>query len=193
MNLHGRQRGGYTQGEEDARRVPEEAVAETNAATARAEGSESAGKNFNPNSALTLSTRFLNRTDPLWKNSENIKPIEGYQDIVCHGDTSGFAYKDLDGNEISITAREFAKILKNSPVYEGRPIRLISCRAGADSSFTAQYVANYLGVDVLAPTDTVFVLPDGEMFVDHHFLRELAVGEFLDRKERMNRNGEYND
>lgn len=114
---------------------------------------------------LTLSTRFLNKMDPMWKNSKNIKPIEGYQDIVCHGDKTGFSYKDLDGNEINLTPREFAEILKNSSVFEGRPVRLISCQSGADGSFTAQYIANQLGVDVLAPTDTVFVYPDGEMVV----------------------------
>jgi hypothetical protein len=103
--------------------------------------------------------------DPMWKNSDNIKPIEGYQDIVCHGDTIGFSYKDLNGNEISLTPREFAEILKNSPVYEGGPIRLISCEAGANGSITAQYMADQLGVPVLAPTDVVYVYPDGVMKV----------------------------
>ena len=126
---------------------------------------ESAGVSLDLDNVLTLSTRFLNKMDPMWKNSGNIKPIEGYRDIVCHGNTTGFAYKDLDGNEINMTPREFAEILKNSPVFEGGPIRLISCQAGADSSFTAQYVANRLGVDVLAPTDTVFVYPDGEIII----------------------------
>jgi len=64
-----------------------------------------------------------------------------------------------------MTPREFAEILRNSPVYEGRPIRLISCKAGAEGSMNAQYIANQLGVDILAPTHTVFVYPDGEIFV----------------------------
>ncbi len=119
----------------------------------------------NPDKALELATRFLNKMDPLWENAEKIKPIKGYQDIVCHGDKTGFSYLDLDGNELYMTPREFADILKNSPVYEGRPIRLISCEAGANGSFTAQYVANQLGVPVLAPTDRVYVYPDGIMKV----------------------------
>jgi hypothetical protein len=74
-------------------------------------------------------------------------------------------YLDLDGNEINLSPREFAEILKNSPVFEGKPVRLISCEAGAKGSINAQYLANNLGVDVLAPTDTVFIYPNGEMFV----------------------------
>jgi hypothetical protein len=126
---------------------------------------EGAGKSLDSDNVLTLSTRFLNKMDPMWKNSENIKPIKGYQDIVCHGDTSGFSYKDLNGNEIHMTPREFADVLKNSPVFEGKPVRLISCEAGAEGSINAQYLANHLGVDILAPSDTVFVYPNGEMFV----------------------------
>ncbi|MPM39742.1 hypothetical protein SDC9_86376 [bioreactor metagenome] len=149
---------------EAARRYIEGAVNAQNGYVDRG-ATEGAGENFDPDNVLILSTRFANKMDPIWKNSGNIKPIEGYQDIVCHGDTLGFSYKDLDGNEINMTPREFAEILKNSPVYEGRPIRLISCQAGADGSFTAQYVANHLGVDILAPTDTVFVYPDGEIII----------------------------
>ncbi|MEM5770935.1 MAG: hypothetical protein AAGU32_22030 [Bacillota bacterium] len=93
-----------------------------------------AGETFDTDNALALSTRFVNKMDPIWKNSENIKPINGYQDIVCHVDKTGFSYLNLNGNEINMTPREFAEILKNSPVYEGQPIRLISCEAGADGS-----------------------------------------------------------
>ena len=124
-----------------------------------------AGKNSDLDNTLALSTRFVNRMDPMWKNSEKIKPISGYQDIVCHGDKTGFSYLDLDGNEINMTPRQFVEILKNSPVYEGRPIRLISCEAGADGAITAQYMASQLGVPVLAPTDIVYVYPDGAMKV----------------------------
>lgn len=42
---------------------------------------------------------------------------------------------------------------------------MISCQSGAVDSFTAQYVANQMGVDVLAPTDIVIVYPDGEIFI----------------------------
>jgi hypothetical protein len=114
---------------------------------------------------LALSTRFFNRMDPLWEYTEKIQPIEGFQDIACHGDKVSFIFRDADGIEVNIPAHEFAEILKNSPVYEGRPIRLISCEAGADGSITAQYLADYLGVDIMAPTDTVIVFRDGKMII----------------------------
>jgi hypothetical protein len=126
---------------------------------------EDTGEAYDPYNALALSTRFVNKMDPMWKNSEKIQPIDGYQDIVCHGDRTGFSYLDLDGNEINLSPREFAEILKNSPVFEGRPVRLISCQAGAEGSINAQYMANQLNVPVLAPTDIVYVYPDGVMIV----------------------------
>lgn len=150
------------------------------------------GNNYDPQSILTLSTRFLNRMDPMWKNSQNIKPIDGYQDIVCHGDKNGFSYIDLDGNEIAMTPREFVEILKSSPVYEEKPIRLISCQAGAVDSFTAQYIANQLGVDVLAPTDIVFVYPDREIFVGPSIFQKTGTWKmYSPQKVRKQGGNEY--
>ena len=116
-----------------------------------------------PERALSLSTRFLNKIDPLWENAGKITPIEGYQDIICHGDQFGFVWKNADGIESIISANEFAQILKDSPVYNGGPIRLVACEAGADGAVAAQAVANVLGVDVMAPTDIVYVYADGTM------------------------------
>ena len=117
---------------------------------------------------LTLSTRFLNRMDPLWENASKIEPIEGYQDIVCHGDKISLIYRDAYGNEVNVSVYEFAEILKNSPVYEGRPIRLIVCEAGADGSVVAQTLANKLGVEIMAPTDVVYVYPDGTIKIGRY-------------------------
>jgi len=89
--------------------------------------------------ALSLSTRFLNQSDPLWKNANGI--------------------------ESTVSASEFAEILKNSPVYKGGRIRLISCETGADDAIAAKYLSKYLGEEVMAPTDIVHVFPDGEMVI----------------------------
>ena len=117
---------------------------------------------------LTLSTRFLNRMDPLWENASKIEPIEGYQDIVCHGDKISLIYRDAYGNEVNVSVYDFAEILKNSPDYEGRPIRLIVCEAGADGSVVAQTLANKLGVEIMAPTDVVYVYPDGTIKIGRY-------------------------
>ena len=112
-----------------------------------------------------ISTRFLNKNDLLWKNSDNIKPIDGYQDMVCHGYQYSFVFRNADGVEVNVSVKEFAEILQNSPVYNGGPIRLISCETGAEGAVSAQYLANYLNVEVIAPTDIVYVYPDGDMII----------------------------
>ena len=117
------------------------------------------------NQPAIASPRFLNKNDNLFKNAQNIKPLDGYEDIVVHGDPYSFIFKDSNGKESYVSFKEFADILRSSPVYNGADIRLISCETAAEGSVTAQALANELGVTVLAPTDIVGVYPDGEMFV----------------------------
>lgn len=111
------------------------------------------------------SVRFVNSKDNLFVFSKNIKPIEGYEDIVIHGDKYGFAYRDLDGNEDNISVKEFAEILKSSPLYKGGNIRLISCQTGAEDGIVAQKLADLLGVEVMAPNDVVWIYPNGDIVI----------------------------
>lgn len=113
-----------------------------------------------PNVA-SASPRFLNRMDKLYSNAQKVKPINGYSDVVVHGDKFGFLYVDADGKESNVSAVEFADILKKTPSYGGGPIRLLSCETAAEGAITAQALADELGVDVMAPTDTLFVDEDG--------------------------------
>lgn len=117
------------------------------------------------NGAEPASVRFVNSSDGLYKNAQNIDPIEGYEDIVIHGDKTGFCYYDKNGNQSDYTVREFAEVLKNSNVYNGGNIRLISCDTGADGATAAQSLANMLNVNVMAPSDVVWVMPDGSMTI----------------------------
>ncbi len=118
------------------------------------------------------STAFLNKNDHLYQYSKNITPIDGYEDIVVHGDTVGFSFKDADGNDSAVTPLEFADILRKSELYHGGNIRLITCEAGKEGAFTAQLLANALDVQVMAPTDLVYVYPDGRMIVSSNGLTE---------------------
>ena len=115
--------------------------------------------------AEALSTRFINSSEQLYGNADKIKPIENYEDIVIHGDKTGFAYHDNSGKEHYYTVHEFASILKDSEVYGGGNIRLISCEAGADGATAAQALADLLKVDVMAPSDVVWIMPDGSMTI----------------------------
>ncbi len=115
--------------------------------------------------AEALSTRFINSSEQLYKNADKIKPIDDYEDIVIHGDKTGFAYHDKNGKEYHYTVHEFADILKKSDVYYGGNIRLIACEAGAEGATTAQSLANLLNVNVMAPSDVIWVMPDGELTI----------------------------
>ena len=104
--------------------------------------------------------------DRLYTNAAQIKPIEGYEDIVVLGDRFGFVYRDADGNEkANISVEEFAEIVKGMPSYHGSAIRLISCESGAEGAITAQYLADMMGVNILAPSDIVWVDEKGHMTI----------------------------
>ena len=111
---------------------------------------------------ILVLSRYINSNDALFERAKKITPIEGFEDIVIHGDVNGFTIKDLAGNETTnYTPRQFAEILKEDPNYHGGPIRLLACDSGKGDGFPAQSLANLLGVDVLAPTDKVIVYDDG--------------------------------
>lgn len=111
-------------------------------------------------------SRYVNTSDELYKNAKKIVPIDGYEDITIHGDKHGFEIRALDDRKSEIyTPREFAEILKEDPNYHGGNIRLIACETGAKDAIAAQALATQLNVTVLAPTDIVWVFPDGEMII----------------------------
>lgn len=107
--------------------------------------------------------RYVNKNDLLYRNAEKVKPIEGYEDVVCHGDKLGFAFRDADGKESSISVNELADILRKDPSYKGGAIRLLSCETGAEDAITAQALADEMNVNVLAPTDFLWIGSEGQM------------------------------
>lgn len=118
------------------------------------------------NNAIQISSKYVNSSEPLAEYAKKIKPLDGFEDIVIHGSPTGFSINDLNGKTASsYTPREFAEILKEDPNYHGGDIRLISCETGNESGFAAQYIADALGVRVMAPTKSVWVFPDGTITV----------------------------
>ena len=108
---------------------------------------------------------FVNMNDDLFRNAKNIKPIDGYEDIVCHADSRQFYFYDRFDNATILEPKEFANIVRQSPNYHGGNIRLLACDAGAEDDGSAQLLADELNVVVMAPTKTLFVYEDGEYFV----------------------------
>ncbi len=93
-----------------------------------------------------------------------IKSIEGYTDVVIHGTPDSFGVWH-NGRWEYIDQRSLATFLKNNSEYTGGPVRLISCSTGAKSDGIAQQLANKLGVDVLAPSDTLYIYPNGTIVI----------------------------
>lgn len=123
----------------------------------------------NSSDALALSTYF-NSSEPIYARAKKVKPIKGYEDIFIHGDATGFAINDSNGNEIQrYTAREFAEILRSDPNYHGGDIRLCSCGTGAKDAFAAESLARQLGVNILAPSNTLWIDMDGNMSIGEQF------------------------
>ena len=109
---------------------------------------------------------YMNSSDALYQYSKKIKAIDGFEDMVIHGDKFGFEIRDKDGNTAAVyTPREFADILKQDPNYHGGNIRLISCETGIEDVGAAQMLANQLGVKVMAPTDVLWILPNGNLTI----------------------------
>ena len=95
---------------------------------------------------------------------------EEYEDVVVHGDKYSFVFKDADGNESNVSAAEFAQILQKSGRINGKPVRLLSCETGAEDAVTAQALADELGVEVMAPSDTLHIDKDGNMTIGPDWL-----------------------
>ncbi|MGW3467553.1 ADP-ribosylglycohydrolase family protein [Saccharopolyspora sp. NPDC000995] len=84
--------------------------------------------------------------------------------VEVHGSPDGVTF---NGQQLS--AEELAEIIKGAPGYkEGAPVRLLSCRTGADlpdgSPNFAQQLSKELGVEVLAPNKDAWVDNFGNMY-----------------------------
>ncbi len=108
---------------------------------------------------------FVVKTDALYDYSRRIKPIEGYEDIVSHGDPYSLVFIDSRGIESNISAKEICDIIEQAGVYKGGNIRLIACQTGAGEGIVPTYIAKHFGIEVLAPTEIVNVDFEGNMIL----------------------------
>lgn len=121
---------------------------------------------------------FVNKSEILFKNAKQVKPVDGYEDFTCHADAYNF-FIDMKGNgrdedNFKLTPAEYAEAIRNSPKYKGGNVRILSCQAGAKKDGAAQKLADALGVNVLAPTEVVNIADNGEVFLsDNDILADL--------------------
>ncbi|MBL7974062.1 MAG: hypothetical protein JNJ85_04070 [Candidatus Kapabacteria bacterium] len=99
--------------------------------------------------------------DAFIKNAQNIKPIEGFFDVVAHGSPTSV---ELNVGE-EISHRILANLIRTHPDYVGQDIRLLSCNTGQYSNGFAQNLSNKLGVKVIAPNDLIWAAPSGAFVI----------------------------
>lgn len=93
-------------------------------------------------------------------------PEEGYVGVIIHtsADRQKFSVCQ-NGSWVEVDHRALANWLK-SKGYDGKtPVRLISCGAGGTDSRLAQDLANKLGVEVKAPSDTIWADKNGNLTI----------------------------
>ena len=129
------------------------------------ENSENGNYNASEKDIQSLSLRFLSNRDNTYKNLQNVPPLDGYEDIACHGDPHNFSFVDPEADETvqNVDARFFARRIRESGKYNGGAIRLIACESGKLDDGIAQEFANEMGVKVLAPTKIVYTNSQGFM------------------------------
>ena len=103
--------------------------------------------------------------DPLNENVKRVKPLKTYFDVAMHGSQTAVGF---GSEETNMSPRLLASVIRHSNGWDGQKIRLLSCNTGKrienDYCF-AEELANALGVKVKAPTDVLYIPPNGEMYV----------------------------
>lgn len=103
--------------------------------------------------------------DPLNENVKRIKPLKTYFDVAMHGSQTAVGF---GSEETNMSPRLLASVIRHSDGWDGQKVRLLSCNTGKrienDYCF-AEELANALGVKVKAPTDVLYIPPNGEMYV----------------------------
>lgn len=74
-------------------------------------------------------------------------------------------FRDANGKESNVSAKEFADILEKGGIYQGGKIRLIACQTGSGDGIVPTYLAKRFNTEVLAPTETVNVDFNGNMIL----------------------------
>lgn len=118
---------------------------------------------------------YVNKDDPLYELSKSIRPIEGFEDFMIHGQPHLVEHETTNGQWMQYSPQDFADFLREDRAeYHGGNIRLLSCKSGMLEDGFAQQLANIMGVKVMAPTQTLWINKNGDMFIaDSEVLADL--------------------
>lgn len=110
-------------------------------------------------------TLASSRTDAAFRvAAKRISSKAGRFDVVVHSDGMSFWVRTgaKDSDWARVPASRVADFMRNNG-YTGGPVRLIACSSGSCSNGAAQKLANELGAAVKAPTETVWIHPNGAL------------------------------
>lgn len=124
------------------------------------------------------------------KRRKDVDP-GGKFDLIAHGTTNSMEIQH-GSKKVRINSRTAAKLIKQMPDYhKGQPIRLLSCNTGASSASFAQNLANKLNVSVWAPSNYLWVNPNGTHFIagknENGFPDYSNKGKFIEYKPGGNK------
>lgn len=123
---------------------------------------------------IVLSVNFVNKNDNFNNYASLISEIPEYDTVACHGGEYSVYIYNNEGVEIEYSPRELANMIRNSTSYKGKSIRLISCKTGSRNDGFAQQLANEMNVNVLAPTEDIWVNSYGKLFIsDNSYLADM--------------------
>ena len=107
-------------------------------------------------------------------NVSRVLPKEGFYDVALHGTP-----KNVEFFGEPIDAKTLAKIIRNRKDYsKGSKVRLLSCSTGKitdTANCFAQQLANALGVEIEAPTNDIFVYPNGDFIIGKRNNGEMKI------------------
>ena len=112
-----------------------------------------------------------------------VSPIAGYFDFGCHGSPTSVAFGSREPN---MSPSLLAEYIRHHPDYTpGESIRLLSCSTGKPLGTEycfAEELANIMGVDVMAPSDTLYIAYDGTLSVGFWNRGKMIVYKRNDRR-----------
>lgn len=91
--------------------------------------------------------------------------MAGYTDVIVHGAPPNQVGVVHNGEWVYLNHRSLANYLKQDAGYTGGAIRLLSCVTGSTKNGFAQNLANKMGVEVMAPSDTIWAFRNGRLTI----------------------------
>ena len=132
-----------------------------------------------PNEVAAGPVNFMGKADDFYRFASRRADIDpaGNFDVVAHGTTTEIEVMTARG-PVTVDQRVAARLIQQSPGYNGQPIRLLSCETGACDTGFAQNLANKMNVPVQVPTELVWAYGNGEMVVAPRFSLNPRLPEF---------------